>query len=113
MTSIKEYYFKEGCYIEEWLNSDNDETISIARVRVLAQQTTKLHALKNTTERYVILSGQALVTVGDTESKVASKDVVHIAADQPQKIVNTGDQDLIFLAICTPRFVEDNYYECG
>jgi mannose-6-phosphate isomerase-like protein (cupin superfamily) len=112
MQKIKEYYFKEGCYIEEWLNTDKDEALSIARVRVLPGQTTKLHALKGTVERYVILSGHALVTVGSTDTKVEEKSVLSIAPDQPQKIHNTGQEDLIFLAICTPRFLLSNYYEC-
>lgn len=94
------------------MNSDNDEALSIARVRVLPGQTTKLHALKGTVERYVILNGQALVTVGSKETKIKEKAVISIAPDQPQKIYNTGQQDLIFLAICTPRFLQSNYYEC-
>jgi mannose-6-phosphate isomerase-like protein (cupin superfamily) len=112
MQNKKEYYFKEGCYIEEWLNSEEDQALSIARVRVLPGQTTKLHALKGTVERYVMLSGEALVTVGANETKVEEKAVISIASDQPQKIQNIGQEDLVFLAICTPRFLPSNYYEC-
>jgi len=108
---VSEYYFKEGCYIEEWLNSVDDESMSIARVRVLANSQTKNHALKNTVERYVMLSGKGVVTVGGKRWPVNQGDVITIKADQPQKINNTGDDDLMFLAICTPRFIEDNYYE--
>ncbi|MBX2849741.1 MAG: cupin domain-containing protein [Acidiferrobacterales bacterium] len=107
----KEYYFKEGCYIEEWLNSPDDETMSIAKVRVLANTQTKNHALKNTTERYVILSGQGNVSVGDKQWPVKQGDVVTIKPDQTQSIINTGSEDLVFVAICTPRFVEHNYYQ--
>lgn len=35
--------------------------------------------------------------------------VLHIPADTPQRIKNTGSEDLIFLAICTPRFEERRY----
>jgi len=38
--------------------------------------------------------------------------VVVIDADQPQKIENVLEADLIFLAICTPRFELHNYREC-
>lgn len=112
MKKISEYYFKEGCYIEEWLNSPDDFEMSIARVRVLAGETTKLHALKNTVERYIILSGEAVVTIDKEKIKVEEKSTVRISQDQPQKIQNTGPNDLVFLAICTPRFLENNYYEC-
>lgn len=106
-----EYFFKEGCFIEEWHNSADDEHCSIARVRVEPRLTTKLHALKDTVERYVLLDGSAEVTVGDKAWNVGPADVVTIEADTPQKISNLGDTDLIFLAICSPRFVPENYIE--
>lgn len=106
-----EYFFKEGCFIEEWHNTPSDKNCSIARVRVRALETTKLHALKNTTERYVILSGKALVTVDQNTWEITQGDVVQINADQAQQIKNIENDDLVFLAICTPRFDVQNYYE--
>jgi len=111
MSRPSEYYFKEGCFIEEWHNSENDTECSVAHVRVEAGQTTKLHALKNTTERYVILSGRATVTVGDKSWRVDEGDVVVIPANTPQKIENLDTRDLLFLAICTPYFQVQNYQE--
>jgi mannose-6-phosphate isomerase-like protein (cupin superfamily) len=35
--------------------------------------------------------------------------VVHIPAGVPQQIRNTGDDDLVFLCICTPQFQMDSY----
>jgi len=113
MTRPDEYYFKEGCYIEEWHNIKEDDQCSIARVRVEPLKTTKLHSLKNTTERYVMLSGSAIVTVGDKYWHVSEGDVVVIKPDQPQKIENRGQESLVFLAICTPRFQVENYRECS
>lgn len=107
----REYYFKEGCYIEEWHNTVNDAAMSVARVRVEAGQTTKLHSLTNTCERYIMLSGPAVVTVGDQSWVVTEGDVVNIAPGVPQQIQNTGSADLLFLAVCTPRFEEKNYLE--
>ena len=109
MPRPQETYFKEGCFIEEWHNTDGDSDCSIARVRVEAGKTTKLHALQKTAERYVMLSGAATVTVGNSSWQVAEGDVVVIKAGEAQKIQNQGQQDLIFLAICTPRFLVENY----
>jgi mannose-6-phosphate isomerase-like protein (cupin superfamily) len=109
--AIKEYYFKEGCYIEEWQNDEQQPDMSIARVRVSPNVTTSLHKLKATAERYLILEGRAKVTVGDDSWEVAEKDVVSIGANVAQRIQNLGDQDLLFLAICTPRFTEHNYID--
>lgn len=111
MSRAKEYYFKEGCFIEEWHNSPDDPAMSVARVRVEVAQTTRLHSLNHTTERYIMLSGEARVTVGSRTTTVNEGDVIVIQPQEAQKIENVGDQDLIFLAICTPRFEEKNYQE--
>ncbi|GHA14288.1 hypothetical protein GCM10008090_25080 [Arenicella chitinivorans] len=106
-----EYYFKEGCYIEEWHNSPNDAAMSVARVRVEPHQSTRLHSLCDTEERYVLLQGVADVTVGPRTWRVAEGDVVVIPNGTPQRIKNLENTDLLFLAICTPRFDVHNYQD--
>lgn len=107
----KEYFFaSEGCYISELSNTSDDQAVSIAQARVEPGVTTAWHRLKGTIERYVIISGTGRVEIGDAEPrKVSAGDVVHIAAMERQRIANVGDEDLIFLAICTPRFLPENY----
>ncbi len=112
----QEYYFKEGCYILELSNSNTDPQLSIARVRVLPNTQTKLHQLSQTIERYVILEGQGEVILGSSITGqhmqcVKPNDVVIIPENCPQAIKNNSDSDLIFLAICTPRFEPINYSE--
>ncbi|MDD1625120.1 MAG: cupin domain-containing protein [Methylococcaceae bacterium] len=105
-----EYYFDEGCFILELSNSPADPGVSIARARVKAGVTTKLHRLKGIVERYVILSGMAKVEVAGLESQqVSAGDVVIIPSLCPHRITNIGTEDLVFLAICTPRFTENVY----
>ncbi|MDH3354632.1 MAG: cupin domain-containing protein [Chromatiales bacterium] len=109
-----EYFFKEGCYITELLNSSDDPAISVAKARVEPGQTTRWHRLKETAEHYLIVEGSGLAEVGDEPAReVIAEDVVVIPAGIRQRITNTGSDDLIFLAICTPRFVPDNYIDCG
>jgi len=106
----QEYFFDEGCYITELWNENSDEQVSVAQARLPAGETTKAHALHNTVERYLILAGEGIVHVGDNPPHIVSKgDVVLIPASASQSIKNTGDDDLVFLAICTPRFIEANY----
>jgi mannose-6-phosphate isomerase-like protein (cupin superfamily) len=51
-----------------------------------------------------------MVTVGgDAPQPVGPGDVVTIPPSIPQKIANTGHRDLVFLALCTPRFVPEAY----
>lgn len=108
--SEAEYFFEEGCYIIEQLNSAEDPALSIARARVSPGGQTRWHSLDNTVERYQILSGCGLVEVGDgPPTKVSPGDTVVIPAGVRQRILNSGEDDLIFLALCTPRFVPENY----
>ena len=106
----REYYFHEGCFITELSNSSDDPQASIARARVEPGKTTKWHYLQGVTERYVILEGVGRVEVGNLEpQEVSVGDVVIIPSEKRQRISNIGDKDLIFLAICSPRFKESIY----
>jgi mannose-6-phosphate isomerase-like protein (cupin superfamily) len=108
--ATSEYYFEERCYIIEWWNSPHDEEASVACARVEPGVTTRLHRLKGVTERYVILEGKGRVEVGELAPEAVSPgDVVVIPPGIPQRITNIGSSDLIFLAICTPRFTRDVY----
>jgi len=105
-----EYYFAEGCYITEVSNSTDDLQLSIARARVEPGKTTRWHYLLGLTERYVILEGSGMVEVGDLEpQQVTAGDVVIIPPGERQRITNSGEDDLVFLAICSPRFEESQY----
>jgi mannose-6-phosphate isomerase-like protein (cupin superfamily) len=106
----QEFSTQERCHILEVWNSPDDPNASIARARVEPGVTTKLHALDQVEERYVILSGTGRVEVGDVPpTDVSMGDVVVIPANTRQRIVNTGDTDLVFYAICTPRFTKECY----
>jgi mannose-6-phosphate isomerase-like protein (cupin superfamily) len=107
----QEYFFVEGCHIIELSNTAADPAVSIARARVEPGRTTRWHRLAGTVERYVIVSGSGRVDIGDESRAVGAGDVVIIPALCPQRIANTGADDLIFLAICTPRFHSDNYQD--
>ena len=118
MEIIKKYspdsecFIDEGCFITELHNSDSDAVCSIARARVEPGMTTKMHCLRDTIERYVILTGTGEVEIGNGgPAAVAAMDVVLVPAGMPQRISNNGSTDLVFLCICTPRFITDNYLD--
>lgn len=109
-----EYLTPEGCYITELSNSAADPVVSIARARVEPGMTTRWHRLRDTGERYCIVSGSGRVEVGDLAPRdVGPGDVVLIPAGCRQRITNPGREDLVFLAICTPRFSWDAYEDLG
>lgn len=105
-----EFYTDEKCYITELSNTPDDPEVSIAQARVAPGVTTRWHRLKGTTERYFIISGKGLVEVGTLPpQEVTSGDIVLIPPMCRQRIANMGKDDLIFLAICSPRFTKDVY----
>ena len=110
MDSRREIHTAEGCYINELSNVEADPEASIARARVRPGITTRWHRLGGITERYVVLSGKGRVEVGELPAQpVAAGDVVLIPAGCRQRITALGDQDLVFLAVCTPRFRPEAY----
>lgn len=105
-----EYFFVEGCFINELSNDAADPAVSIAQARVLPGVTTRWHRLRDRVERYLILGGRGRVEVGDEPAQeVGVGDCVVIAPLCRQRITNTGTDDLVFLAICSPRFMPDCY----
>ena len=101
---------EERCDILELSNTPDDPYCSIARASVAPGVTTRWHRLKDTAERYVILEGRGLVEIGDLAPReVKAGDVVLIPAMCRQRIANVGVGELVFLAICTPRFLQESY----
>jgi mannose-6-phosphate isomerase-like protein (cupin superfamily) len=106
----REYFTAERCHILELSNSAADPALSIARARVTPGVTTHWHRLIGIAERYVIVEGRGSVEVGDHAAQsVGPGDVVLIPPQCRQRIRNVGESDLVFLAICTPRFVQSAY----
>ncbi len=107
-----EFPSQERCHILESWNEGVDPALSIARARVEPGITTKWHKLDGVEERYIIVEGEGVVSVGDMEpAEVAVGDVIIISSNTPQRIENKGDNDLIFYCICSPRYNQDLYLE--
>ena len=105
-----EFKTNERCHITEVANDPGDEFVSIARARVEPGVTTAWHMLDNISERYIIVSGQGRVEIGELQPvEVLQGDVVRIPANIPQRITNTGQDDLVFFAVCAPPFEQRRY----
>jgi len=105
-----EYLIPEGCEVLETWNRADDEDVSIARARVAAGVRTRPHSLDEIVERYLIISGTGIAHIEGLEpEQVGPGDLVSIPAGAVQWIENNGEVDLVFYAICTPRFRMDAY----
>ena len=106
----KRYSTEERCDINELSNGGADPDLSIAQAIVAPGVTTAWHCVVDTLERYVLISGSGRVEVGELPpAEVGVGDVVIIPPGVRQRIRNSGSGDLIFLAICSPRFAQRNY----
>jgi mannose-6-phosphate isomerase-like protein (cupin superfamily) len=105
-----EFSTDERCFITELMNDASNPALSIARARVEPGVTTAWHKLIGTAERYLIVSGTGRMEIEGVDAQDVSKgDVVSIPPHSPQRITNTGSENLIFFAICTPRFTPECY----
>lgn len=112
-----EFFTEERCHILEISGRLEDPALSIARARVEPGVTTQLHAL-DIAERYVIVSGEGRMELGAEgagpegileATPVGQGDVVLIPPHVPQRITNTGTEDLVFYCFCTPAWREGVY----
>jgi mannose-6-phosphate isomerase-like protein (cupin superfamily) len=96
---------EERCHILETWNRPDDPDLSVARARVAPGVTTRWHRLEGIAERYLILAGEGLAEVqGMDPTPVQPGDLLYIPTGRAQRIRNTGHADLLFYALCTPRF---------
>ncbi len=107
--TLNPYLTPERCHIAE---NYSDKDVSIAVAKVKPGVTTKAHHLKGIQEIYIITAGEGKVAFSGLEpTKVSVGDVIVIPAEASQKITNTGQTDLIFYCVCTPRFTEARYFD--
>ena len=107
-----EFSTEERCFIVELSNTPGDAAVSIARARVEAGITTRWHVLDGIVERYVVLEGSGVVEIGElSPTRLGVGDVAVIPSGCRQRIANDGTADLVFLAICSPRFEASRYHD--
>lgn len=81
---------------------------SIAHARVASGQETLPHTLLRSSEVYYILQGTGLMHIGTEEKQVSAGQLVYIPPGSVQFIKNTGDNELIFLAIVDPAWTAED-----
>ncbi|MGE0500309.1 MAG: cupin domain-containing protein [Rhizobiaceae bacterium] len=106
-----EFWTGERCYITELHNSDASPEASLALARVEAGVTTQLHRLDGVCERYVVRKGEGRLEVDGVKHEMHEGDQFVIPAGAAQRIENTGDGDLEFYCLCTPRFLPASYVD--
>ncbi|MFM8281996.1 MAG: cupin domain-containing protein [Planctomycetaceae bacterium] len=96
----------DGSTIRELL-SHRDPAIrnqSLAEARLGPGQATTPHHHAVAEEIYYILSGEALMTLGNERRPVAPGDAIAIPPGVRHTILNTGAGELVFLCTCAPGY---------
>lgn len=104
-----EFWTGERCFITELLNDGASPETSLAVARVEPGVTTQLHRLDGVCERYIVRKGAGLLEVEGETRELRAGDSAVIPADAAQRITNTGEEDLEFYCLCTPRFRPEAY----
>ena len=81
---------------------------SLAHAIVPAGEATSPHRLKTSSEVYYILSGRGMMHIDDEEAEIGAGQLVYIPPGAIQWFLNTGDDDLVFLAIVDPAWCEED-----
>jgi len=108
-------YFRsaDGCILCELLHRKNEDFdlrtgYSIAHAVVPLNEKTVPHRLRESSEVYYILSGRGIMHIDGETGDVSPGQAVYIPPGSLQYIENSGDSDLIFLAIADPEWSEDD-----
>jgi mannose-6-phosphate isomerase-like protein (cupin superfamily) len=83
-------------------------THSLAEIVLPPGRASLKHYHPTAEESYYILSGIARLVVDGESTVLGPGDGVVILPDQVHQILNDGDADLIFLAVCVPAWTPDN-----
>jgi mannose-6-phosphate isomerase-like protein (cupin superfamily) len=96
--------------LRELLHPDHDGIplgYSLAHAVIRPGQRSIRHHLDGRTEVYYLISGQGRMHIDDEASEVREGDALLIPSGAVQFLENTGDRDLVFLAIVEPAWQPD------
>ncbi|WP_022850176.1 cupin domain-containing protein [Limisalsivibrio acetivorans] len=105
-SEVNPYITKDLSEIRELLHPDNDGELrtSLAEAVVAVGGITELHCHVESEEIYHILSGYGDMNLSGKSFAVTAGDSILIKPGEPHRIINTGDEPLRILCICTPPY---------
>lgn len=108
--AVPAFTTKDGSEIRELLAHRNSviREQSLAEARLPVGCATTPHYHPRTEEIYYILTGSALMQIGDERREIGPGDAVAIPPGQLHQITNTGDVTLKFLCCCAPGYEHED-----
>ena len=86
-----------------------EKLYKVKRIEVKPGHRLSLQMHDSRSEHWVVVAGEALVTVGDQETRLKTNQDVFIPARTKHRVANTGDADLVFIEVqCGSYLGEDD-----
>jgi mannose-6-phosphate isomerase-like protein (cupin superfamily) len=107
---VKAFITKDTSEIREILAPRNSviKRQSLAEARVASGRSIEEHYHIQTEEIYYVLQGNGCMIIDGEKQDVKTLDGIAIPPGARHKIINTGDDDLVFLCCCTPAYENDD-----
>ena len=93
------------------LQTGDCKSHSLAVVTIPPGKSSSAHYHKDSDESYLILSGQARLTLDKKDYELDAGDACLIQPQEVHQIFNESDQELIFLAVCIPAWHPDDSFD--
>jgi len=85
------------------------EGYKVKRIEVKPGQRLSLQMHESRSEHWVIVSGEAIITVGDRESRLIANQDALIPPRTRHRVANPGSETLVFIEVqCGPYLGEDD-----
>ncbi len=83
---------------------------SLAKITIPAGKASEAHFHKKSEESYLILSGSATMVINGEKFYLKAGEAVLIEPEEVHQIANSGDDNLVFLAVCVPAWQPEDSY---
>jgi len=93
------------------IQAGNFYSHSIAEITISPGGAAMPHYHKKTEESYYLLSGSANLFIKGKKLDLAAGETVLIEPGETHQILNSGEEDLVFIAVCVPAWQPDDSYE--
>jgi mannose-6-phosphate isomerase-like protein (cupin superfamily) len=88
-----------------------DSNHSLARIVIPPGKSSASHYHKVSQETYYILEGEGQMNVDGNEFSITVGQACHIHTGEIHQVSNSGETDLVFLAVCVPPWVPEDSFE--
>lgn len=100
---------------------DEGSGFKVKRIEVKPGQRLSLQSHENRSEHWVVVQGEALVTVDDTETRLRANQEIVIPRKARHRVANPGEQTLVFIEVQCGAYLgedditryEDDYKRAG